>query len=74
MVASDSFAEFLREQLEPLGRVTMRRMFGKAGVFARGAASSSTSPSGARRSGFSTTPTSSCGGRGQRWRRLTGSR
>jgi DNA transformation protein len=26
MVASDSFAEFLREQLAPLGRVTMRRM------------------------------------------------
>src|SRR5260221_2576323 len=33
MVASDSFAEFLREQLTPLGRVTMRRMFGKTGVF-----------------------------------------
>jgi len=29
MVASDSFAEFLKEQLAPLGRVTMRRMFGK---------------------------------------------
>jgi DNA transformation protein and related proteins len=29
MVASDSFAEFLREQLAPLGRITMRRMFGK---------------------------------------------
>jgi hypothetical protein len=27
MVASVSFAEFLREQLAPLGRVTMRRMF-----------------------------------------------
>jgi hypothetical protein len=26
MVASDSFTEFLREQLAPLGRVTMRRM------------------------------------------------
>ena len=36
MVASDSFAEFLREQLEPLGRVTMRRMFGKTGVFCDG--------------------------------------
>lgn len=36
MVASDSFAEFLREQLAPLGRVTMRRMFGKAGVFCDG--------------------------------------
>jgi DNA transformation protein and related proteins len=33
MVASDSFAEFLREQLAPLGHVTMRRMFGKTGVF-----------------------------------------
>ena len=33
MVASDNFAEFLREQLAPLGRVTMRRMFGKTGVF-----------------------------------------
>jgi DNA transformation protein and related proteins len=36
MVASDSFAEFLREQLTPLGRVTMRRMFGKTGVFCNG--------------------------------------
>jgi DNA transformation protein len=36
MVASDSFAEFLREQLAPLGRVTMRRMFGKMGVFCDG--------------------------------------
>ena len=36
MVASDSFAEFLREQLAPLGRVTMRRMFGKIGVFCDG--------------------------------------
>jgi DNA transformation protein and related proteins len=33
MVASASFAEFLREQLAPLGRITMRRMFGKTGVF-----------------------------------------
>jgi DNA transformation protein len=33
MVASDSFAEFLREQLAPLGRITLRRMFGKTGVF-----------------------------------------
>jgi DNA transformation protein len=33
MVASDSFAEFLREQLAPMGRVSMRRMFGKTGVF-----------------------------------------
>jgi DNA transformation protein len=36
MVASDSFAEFLREQLEPLGRITLRRMFGKTGVFCDG--------------------------------------
>jgi DNA transformation protein and related proteins len=36
MVASASFAEFLTEQLAPLGRVTMRRMFGKTGVFCDG--------------------------------------
>ena len=36
MVASNDFAEFLREQLAPLGRVTMRRMFGKTGVFCDG--------------------------------------
>ena len=36
MVASASFAEFLREQLAPLGRVTLRRMFGKTGVFCDG--------------------------------------
>jgi DNA transformation protein and related proteins len=36
MVASDSFAEFLREQFAPIGRVTMRRMFGKTGVFCDG--------------------------------------
>ncbi len=36
MVASDSFAEFLREQLAPLGRLSMRRMFGKTGVFCDG--------------------------------------
>src|SRR6266540_5924634 len=36
MVASDSFAEFLREQLAPLGRVTLRRMFGKTGLFCDG--------------------------------------
>jgi DNA transformation protein len=36
MVASDNFADFLREQLAPLGRVTMRRMFGKSGVFCNG--------------------------------------
>ena len=33
MVASDSFAEFLREELAPLGRITLRRMVGKTGVF-----------------------------------------
>lgn len=36
MVASDTFSDFLREQLAPLGRVTMRRMFGKTGVFCDG--------------------------------------
>ena len=36
MVASDSFAEFLREQLAPFGHITMRRMFGKTGVFCDG--------------------------------------
>jgi DNA transformation protein and related proteins len=33
MVASNGFAEFLRDQLAPLGRITVRRMFGKSGVF-----------------------------------------
>ena len=36
MVASDSFAEFLREQLAPLGPLALRRMFGKTGVFCDG--------------------------------------
>jgi DNA transformation protein len=36
MVASDGFAEFLLDQLAPLGRITMRRMFGKTGVFCDG--------------------------------------
>ena len=36
MVASDSFADFLREQLAPLGRIALRRMFGKTGVFCDG--------------------------------------
>jgi len=36
MVASDSFAEFLGEQLAPLASITMRRMFGKTGVFCDG--------------------------------------
>ena len=36
MVASDGFVEFLREQLSPLGYITVRRMFGKTGVFCDG--------------------------------------
>ncbi|MBM3569458.1 MAG: TfoX/Sxy family protein [Alphaproteobacteria bacterium] len=36
MVASDDFAEFLREQLAPIGDVVLRRMFGKTGVFCHG--------------------------------------
>jgi len=36
MVASADFAEFLCEQLAPLGRISMRRMFGKTGVFCDG--------------------------------------
>ena len=36
MVASESFGEFLCEQLAPLGRITMRRMFGKTGLFCDG--------------------------------------
>ena len=36
MVASESFAEFLQEQFAPLGAITMRRMFGKTGVFCDG--------------------------------------
>ena len=36
MVASATYAEFLREQLALLGRVTLRRMFGKSGVFCDG--------------------------------------
>ena len=36
VVASNSFTEFLCEQLAPLGRITMRRMFGKTGVFCDG--------------------------------------
>ena len=36
MVASATFAEFLREQLAPLGCITVRRMFGKTGVFCDG--------------------------------------
>ena len=36
MVASTEFASFLRDQLARLGYVTMRRMFGKTGVFCEG--------------------------------------
>jgi hypothetical protein len=36
MVASVSFADFLREQFAPLGGITLRRMFGKTGVFCEG--------------------------------------
>lgn len=33
MVASDGFADFLTDQLAPLGRLRLRRMFGSTGVF-----------------------------------------
>jgi len=36
MVASAGFADFLCDQLAPLGRITIRRMFGKSGVFCNG--------------------------------------
>lgn len=36
MAASAGFAEFLREQLAPLGRIALRPMFGKTGVFCDG--------------------------------------
>jgi DNA transformation protein len=36
MVASASFAEFLCEQLAPLGHIALRRMFGKTRVFCDG--------------------------------------
>jgi len=36
MTASPDFAAFLCEQLAPLGRITVRRMFGKHGVFCDG--------------------------------------
>ena len=36
MVASNSFADFLHEQLAPLGAIKLRRMFGKTGVFCDG--------------------------------------
>lgn len=36
MVASTEYASFLRDQLAALGHVTVRRMFGKSGVFCVG--------------------------------------
>ena len=36
MVASDGFVGFLRDQLAPVGRITVRRMFGKTSVFCDG--------------------------------------
>ena len=36
MVASAGFADLLRELLAPLGPLTLRRMFGKTGVFCGG--------------------------------------
>lgn len=36
MTARDHFTEFLREQLSRFGAITMRRMFGKTGVFRDG--------------------------------------
>jgi DNA transformation protein and related proteins len=36
MVATASFADFLQEQLGSLGRLSLRRMFGKTGVFCDG--------------------------------------
>jgi DNA transformation protein len=36
MVASVSFADFPREQFAPLGGITLRRTFGKTGVFCEG--------------------------------------
>ena len=36
MTASAGFAAFLLEQLAPLGGVSLRRMFGKTGVFCEG--------------------------------------
>ncbi len=36
MTASESFTDFLTDQLTPVGRVRMRRMFGSTGVFCDG--------------------------------------
>lgn len=35
--ASEGFGEFLREQLAPLGHLSLRRLFGTTGVFSDGA-------------------------------------
>ena len=36
MVATSAYADFLRDQLAPLGHIAIRRMFGKSGVFCDG--------------------------------------
>jgi DNA transformation protein len=36
MTASPGFAEFIRDALGPIGRLTLRRMFGATGVFCDG--------------------------------------
>lgn len=36
MPADEAFGEHIKEQLAPLGRITVRRMFGAAGVFLDG--------------------------------------
>lgn len=36
MPADEAFAEHIKEQLAPLGRISVRRMFGAAGVFVDG--------------------------------------
>lgn len=36
MPTDEAFAEHIKEQLAPLGRITVRRMFGAAGVFLDG--------------------------------------
>jgi DNA transformation protein and related proteins len=36
MVASDEFGSYLCDELSPLGAVSLRRMFGKTGVFCNG--------------------------------------
>jgi DNA transformation protein len=36
MSGGDSFVEFLKEQLAPLGQISVRRMFGGAGIYCDG--------------------------------------